>query len=134
MSLWVDQYRPRVLDELHYHQTLSARLKSLASSGDFPHVLFYGPSGAGKKTRITCTLRQLFGPGVEKLKIDQRVFLTPSKRKIEVNLVQSNFHVEITPSEAGNFDRIVIQELLKEIAQTQQVDLNAKQRFKGMAV
>ena len=34
-------------------------------------------------------------------------------------------------SEAGNFDRVVIQELLKEIAQTQQVDLNAKQRFKG---
>lgn len=34
-------------------------------------------------------------------------------------------------SETGNYDRIVIQELLKEIAQTQQVDLNAKQRFKG---
>jgi len=34
-------------------------------------------------------------------------------------------------SEAGNYDRVVIQELLKEIAQTQQVDLSAKQRFKG---
>lgn len=30
-------------------------------------MLFYGPSGAGKKTRITCTLRQLFGAGVEKV-------------------------------------------------------------------
>ncbi|KAF9267965.1 P-loop containing nucleoside triphosphate hydrolase protein [Marasmius fiardii PR-910] len=134
MSLWVDQYRPRALDELHYHQTLAARLKSLASSGDFPHMLFYGPSGAGKKTRITCTLRELFGPGVEKLKIDQRVFLSPSRRRIEINLVQSNFHVEITPSEAGNFDRVVIQELLKEIAQTQQMDLNAKQRFKVVII
>jgi replication factor C subunit 3/5 len=37
-------------------------------------------------------------------------------------------------SEAGNYDRVVIQELLKEIAQTQQVDLNAKQRFKGRLV
>lgn len=77
-------------------------------------MLFYGPSGAGKKTRITCTLRQLFGAGVEKvrsfnlkltitltlmtqLKIDQRVFLSPSKRKLEINLVQSNYHLEITP-------------------------------------
>lgn len=34
-------------------------------------------------------------------------------------------------SEVGNYDRVVIQELLKEIAQTQQVDLNARQRFKG---
>jgi replication factor C subunit 3/5 len=31
----------------------------------------------------------------------------------------------------GNYDRVVIQEILKDIAQTQQVDLNAKQRFKG---
>ncbi|KAF9533901.1 P-loop containing nucleoside triphosphate hydrolase protein [Crepidotus variabilis] len=134
MSLWVDKYRPRSLDELNYHRGLSERLKSLAASGDFPHILFYGPSGAGKKTRISCTLRELFGPGVEKLKIDQRVFLTPSKRKIEINLVQSNFHIEITPSEAGNYDRVVIQELLKEIAQTQQVDLGAKQRFKVVII
>ena len=40
------------------------------------------------------------------------------------------FLIEIF-SEAGSYDRIVIQELLKEIAQTQQVDLSAKQRFKG---
>jgi len=31
-------------------------------------MLFYGPSGAGKKTRITCVLRQLFGAGVEKVR------------------------------------------------------------------
>nr|GAT57371.1 predicted protein [Mycena chlorophos] len=134
MSLWVDQFRPRTLDDLHYHKSLSARLKSLAASGDFPHMLFYGPSGAGKKTRISATLRQLFGAGAEKLKIDQRIFLTPSKRKIEVNLVTSNYHIEITPSEAGNYDRVVIQELLKEIAQTQQVDMNAKQRFKVVII
>ena len=34
-------------------------------------------------------------------------------------------------SEVGNYDRVVIQELLKEIAQTQQVDINARHRFKG---
>lgn len=31
------------------------------------------------------------------LKIDQRVFLTPSKRKLDVNIVQSNYHIELTP-------------------------------------
>lgn len=34
-------------------------------------------------------------------------------------------------SDVGNYDRVVIQEILKEIAQTQNVDLSAKQRFKG---
>lgn len=33
--------------------------------------------------------------------------------------------------DVGQYDRVVIQDILKEIAQTQQVDLNAKQRFKG---
>ncbi|KAI0346513.1 P-loop containing nucleoside triphosphate hydrolase protein [Trametopsis cervina] len=134
MSLWVDKYRPKSLDDLHYHQNLSARIRALAASGDFPHMLFYGPSGAGKKTRIACTLKELYGKGVEKLKIDQRVFMTPSRRKLDVNIVQSNFHIEITPSEVGNYDRVVIQELLKEIAQTQQVDINARHRFKVVII
>ncbi|CAD6574151.1 MAG: Replication factor C (RF-C) subunit [Tremellales sp. Tagirdzhanova-0007] len=136
MSLWVDKYRPRSLDDLQYHQPLSSQLRSLAASGDFPHILFYGPSGAGKKvrTRIMCTLRELYGPGVEKLRIDQRVFVTPSNRKLDVNVVQSNYHIELTPSDVGMYDRVVIQDILKEIAQTQQVDLNAKQRFKVVII
>ncbi|KAH9945324.1 P-loop containing nucleoside triphosphate hydrolase protein [Epithele typhae] len=134
MSLWVDKHRPRSLDGLHYHEGLTLRLKALAASGDFPHMLFYGPSGAGKKTRIAGTLLELFGKGVEKLKIDQRVFLTPSGRKLDVNVVQSNYHIELTPSEVGNFDRVVIQDILKEIAQTQQVDLSAKQKFKLVVI
>lgn len=34
---------------------------------------------------------------VLQLRIEQRTFLTPSKRKIEVNVVQSNYHIELTP-------------------------------------
>lgn len=105
-----------------------------AQSGDFPHLLFYGPSGAGKKTRIVATLKELYGPGVEKIKIDSRVFQTPSNRKLEFNIVTSIYHLEITPSDVGNYDRVVIQDLLKEVAQTQQVDQSAKQRFKVVVI
>ncbi|KAK4048886.1 Replication factor C (RF-C) subunit [Microbotryomycetes sp. JL201] len=103
MSLIVDKWRPKSLADLQFHDDLSERLRSLART-DFPHTLFYGPSGAGKKTRIMCTLRELFGPGIEKV------------------------------GDAGNWDRSVIQEVLKEIAQTQQVDLNAKKRFKVVII
>lgn len=105
--------------------------RSQAAHEDFPHMLFFGPSGAGKKTRIMCLLRELYGTGSQRLKIDQRIFLNPSRRKIEVNVVTSNYHIELTPSDAGGYDRLVIQDILKEIAQTQQVDQNAKHRFKG---
>lgn len=134
MALLVDRHRPRSLDSLSYHSALSKRLEALAASPDFPHTLFYGPSGAGKKTRILALLRSLYGSGADKLKIDARVFTTSSNRKMEFNIVSSVYHMEITPSDVGNFDRVVIQELLKEVAQTQQVDLNAKQRFKVVVI
>jgi replication factor C subunit 3/5 len=105
-----------------------------AQSGDFPHLLVYGPSGAGKKTRIVATLKELYGPGVEKIKIDSRVFQTTSNRKLEFNIVASVYHLEITPSDVGNYDRVVIQDLLKEVAQTQQVDQSARQKFKVVVI
>ena len=37
------------------------------SSGDCPHLLFYGPPGAGKKTLIISLLREIYGPPVEKV-------------------------------------------------------------------
>lgn len=71
---------------------------------------------------------------MEKIKIDARVFQTTSNRKLEFNVVSSVYHLEITPSDVGNYDRVVIQELLKEVAQTQQVDVTAKQRFKVVVI
>ncbi|EGW33642.1 DNA replication factor C [Spathaspora passalidarum NRRL Y-27907] len=136
MSLWVDKYRPKTLDQLLYHDSITQSLKALSKSGDFPHLLIYGPSGAGKKTRIYCTLNEIFGSSVEKLKIDVKTFVTSSNRKLEFNVLSSPYHLEITPSDMGNNDRVVIQDLLKDIASTEQVDFNnqssskTKHRFK----
>lgn len=80
------------------------------------------------------TLKELYGPGVEKIKIDSRIFQTSSNRKLEFNVVASVYHLEITPSDVGNYDRVVVQDLLKEVAQTQQVDVSAKQRFKVVVI
>ncbi|ORY30501.1 P-loop containing nucleoside triphosphate hydrolase protein [Rhizoclosmatium globosum] len=130
MALYVDKHRPSSLDKLDYHASLTDQLRKMAASPDFPHLLVYGPSGAGKKTRIMAVLKEIYGQTVEKLKIDQRTFLTPSNKKIEINIVSSNYHMEITPSDVGSNDRLVIQELIKEVAQTQQVDSSAKRSFK----
>ena len=51
--------------------------------------------GAGKKTRIGCVLRELYGAGSERLRLEHHNFTTPSKKKIEITTVASNYHIEV---------------------------------------
>uniref|UniRef100_A0A7S4V0A9 AAA+ ATPase domain-containing protein n=1 Tax=Ditylum brightwellii TaxID=49249 RepID=A0A7S4V0A9_9STRA len=115
--LWVDKHRPNRLNQLSYHAATTERLTSLsADPTSMPHLLFYGPSGAGKKTRVMALLRALYGPGAERLRLDKRTFTTPTKRTVEINLISSNYHIEISPGDAGLNDRFVVQEVIKEMA------------------
>ena len=120
--LWVDKHRPTRLQQLSYHGALTQRLSSLASEpGGLPHLLFYGPPGSGKKTRIMSLLRQVFGPGTERLRLDKRTFTTPTKRTVEINMISSNYHIEMAPGDAGLNDRYVIQDVIKEMAQSKNI-------------
>lgn len=123
--LFVDKYRPNTLDKMDYHQEQAAHLKEMVASGDFPHLLFYGPNGAGKKTRVMALLRATYGPGVEKLRVEHRVFSLPSGSKIELHSVASNYHLELNPSDAGIHDRHIVQDVIKEIAQSQPLESNS---------
>ena len=116
MVLWVDKYRPKALDNLDYHKPPSQQLKRMVSSGDLPHTLLYGPSGAGKKTLIMAMLREIHGPSVERLKVEQRQFHRQGGADIELTIVSSNHHLEFNPSDAGIRDREVVQEVIKEVA------------------
>uniref|UniRef100_A0A0X3Q361 Replication factor C subunit 3 n=2 Tax=Schistocephalus solidus TaxID=70667 RepID=A0A0X3Q361_SCHSO len=134
MTLWLDKHRPTSLCRLDFHLEGAAILKKLVSSGDFPHLLFYGPPGSGKKTRITCLLRELYGPGVDKLRIEHHTFLTPSKKKVELSTASSNYHLEVNPSDVGIYDRIVIQELIKNMASTAQLESVHQREFKVVVI
>ena len=120
--LWVDKYRPTELDSLDFHDDISQRLHSLARNpASLPHLFFYGPSGAGKRTRINAFLGALFGPSAHKLKLNQRTFTTPTGRTVEIHMISSDYHMELSPGDAGNNDRFVIQDVLKEIASSKNI-------------
>eukprot|EP00913_Durusdinium_trenchii_P027916 g26175.t1 len=70
--LWVDKHRPKVLAELDYHRDLSDRLRRIAGSGEMPHILMCGPSGAGKSTRVHALLREIYGSGVDTVKVETK--------------------------------------------------------------
>lgn len=82
MSLWVDKHRPVEFARLSFHPETSSVLKDLvpgsaqtasfttvqqAANADFPHVLLYGPSGAGKMTRIRLLLQEVFDSSISKV-------------------------------------------------------------------
>lgn len=134
MSLWCDKYRPKTFKELDYGKVQAEKLERMVNEGDFPHLLVFGPNGAGKKTRVNCILRELYGPGIEKLKMDRHEFLTASKKKIEIHSCASNYHIEICPADAGNNDRVVIQELVKEVAGTRQINSEKQKSFKVIVI
>lgn len=121
MVLWVDKYRPHTLDKLDLHPRITVVLQKLLASGDIPHLLFYGPSGAGKSTRVNALLRALYGQGVEKVKVTNKTYKLKSGKELDVTTLGSNYHIELNPSSLGYQDRHVVQEVIKEIAQTQNV-------------
>ncbi|CAI5448429.1 unnamed protein product [Caenorhabditis angaria] len=133
MALWVDKYRPKQLfgkDGVTFNLEQAQHLKYLVSDNSMPHLLFCGPSGAGKKTRIKCLLRELYGAGADRTQLLVKNFVTPSNRKLEIQTVSSNYHIELTPSDVGIYDRVVVQDIVKEMAQTSQIDSGAQKPFK----
>ncbi|KAF4700443.1 Subunit of heteropentameric Replication factor C (RF-C) [Perkinsus olseni] len=114
MSFLVDTERPQKLDELTFHPSLTRTLKKLAASKDCPHLLFYGPSGGGKMTRIRCLLEGMFGPGAEKTSTSFRQFKATTSTTVDIQVVVSAFHVEVTPSDVGIRDAAVIQQVFVE--------------------
>lgn len=89
------------------------------------HSLTITIVGAGKKTRVNALLREIYGSGIEKVKLEHRSIKVNSSKTIEITSIGSNYHIECNPSDCGNNDRYVIQEVIKEIASHSNISFNA---------
>ena len=90
--LWFDKYHPKKFSELDYNPEVTTLLKSIAANNDFPHLIFYGPEGAGKKTRIRSFLEAVYGPSVHKVSTDTKS-LKVNSQSIEYMIVSSPYHI-----------------------------------------
>lgn len=127
--LWTDKHAPHRFEDGHFvlHAAIEHKLKALAADRNIPHLVFCGPMGSGKKSLVNCLLAEIYGLEAAKTKIDTRTFETASGRKIEMQMVTSPVHIEINPSDTGIYDRVIIQDLVKEMAQTQSFGFGATQ-------
>ncbi|GBF88337.1 replication factor C subunit 3 [Raphidocelis subcapitata] len=127
MALWADKYQPKALDKFVLHKGIADNLKKLVATGDCPHTLFYGPPGAGKRTLVMALLREIYGPGAEKIRVETRpwtIELPTRKLELELTTVSSNYHVELSPGDVGGSnDRYVVQEIIKDLAKNRPLDV-----------
>ena len=56
--------------------------------------------------------------------------MSPSQKKIEIITIASNYHIEVNPSDVGIYDRVVIQELIKTVASSNQLNKEGQREFK----
>ncbi len=61
------------------------------------------------------------------------VLQTPSNKEVTISSISSAYHFEVNPSDVGNNDYTVIRSLLKEIAETSQLDASKQRAFKGLS-
>lgn len=111
----IEKYNPKSLSELTYNDHVTNVITSIAQTADFPHLIFYGPEGSGKKTRIKLLLQSLFDQSVYKLNSENKELKINSKT-IAYTITSSPYHIEITPSDSGIYDRHIIQHVIKEAA------------------
>ena len=59
MPLWIEKYRPKQISDLDVNAEQKEMLQVMMKNSkcNIPHILIYGPSGSGKKTRVNAILR-----------------------------------------------------------------------------
>src|SRR6185437_14352704 len=60
--MWVEKYRPIILDDVVNQKEIVASLKNLIKEpAEMPHLLFSGSAGIGKTTTALCLAREILG-------------------------------------------------------------------------
>lgn len=99
----------------YFHKEILEKLKTISSDDCLPHIIFYGNPGSGKKTLINLFLEQIFDKSVYNLDDSKYNVVSSGNIENEVIVKQSDYHIVIEPGN-NNFDRYLIQDIVKEYA------------------
>jgi len=59
-EIWIEKYRPTILDDIVGQDQIIKRLKSYVKTRNLPHLLFSGPPGVGKTAAAISIVREIF--------------------------------------------------------------------------
>jgi len=130
----IDKYSPKHNKELYFHKNVIEKLKIMSKDESIPHIIFYGPEGAGKKTIINMFLEMIYDKYVNDLVDSIYTVKGSGNTTTQVTIKQSNYHIVIEPNN-NNFDRYLIQDVVKEYARRMPLNVfTTKKSFKTVLI
>lgn len=98
-----------------FHKDILDKLKIISEDDCMPHIIFYGNPGTGKKTLINLFLEMIFDKSIYNMDDSKYMVVSSGNIENEVIVKQSDHHIIIEPNN-NNFDRYLIQDIVKEYA------------------
>lgn len=106
-TIWIEKYRPMVLDDVVGQDEIVARLKSYVKTGNLPHLLFTGTAGIGKTTSAVALAREFFG---ETWQMNFRELNASDERGIDVVRNQIKAFARTAPLGGAEFKILFLDE------------------------
>jgi len=111
---WGRRQQPQKFDELDFHSNITTWLKMTVSKNNWSHMIFCGPPGSGKRTRVHALLRHLYP--TEFNDADAQML---THEGVTVPIIKSKYHSEVDLSSIGSKDRHIVDKLIvKEMGMT----------------
>ena len=130
-DLWLHGSNPH---KCFFHKDIFKKLEKISKDDSLPHIIFYGNPGTGKKTLINIFLEMIFDDSIYKLDDSKYTIMSSGNNESEVIIKQSDHHIIIEPNNT-NFDRYLIQEIVKEYAKKYPLCIFEKSRkFKTVQI
>jgi replication factor C subunit 3/5 len=131
---FIDKYDPRKTNKPVFHEQLINKLSKMSKDESIPHIILHGPEGSGKKTLLNMFLEMIFDKSVNNVVNTEYVVSGSGSTKNTVIVKQSDHHIVIKPNNT-NFDRYLLQDVVKKYAKLRPLNVFKKNRgFKVVVI
>tara|TARA_B000000565_G_C23767611_1_gene370946 strand:- start:254 stop:1234 length:981 start_codon:yes stop_codon:yes gene_type:complete len=119
MNFLCYKYKPKKLEEVNYNLDAKNKLDILSKNKDITNMIFYGPSGSGKKTLLNLFLNQYFDNDNFIYKMNTFEYILSNNYKVIYKVSSKHFQIYFTSNPKNNI--LIIYELINNLLKSKSV-------------